>query len=115
MSSKASSIEPILYKNYRLREWTYGSQRKNEGRDSRGVWDGHVHTAILEMDNLQWPIVQHRELCSVVCGSLDVRGVWERMDMCICVAKSLCCPPKTITILLISNTPMQNKKFKGKK
>ena len=115
MSSKASSIEPICIKTTDLREWTYGSQRKNEGRDSQGVWDGHVHTAILEMDNQQWPIVQHRELRSVICGSLDARGVWERMDTCICVAKSLCCPPDTITILLISNTPMQNKKFKGKK
>ena len=50
------------------------------GRDSQGVWDGHVHTAIFKMDNQQGPTVQHRELCSVLCGSLDGRGVWGRMD-----------------------------------
>ena len=27
------------------------------GRDSQGVWDGHVHTAIFEMDNQQGSIV----------------------------------------------------------
>ena len=31
------------------------------------------------------------------------------------MAKSLCCPPETITTLLISYTPIQNKKFKEKK
>ena len=30
-------------------------------------------------------------------GSLDGRGVWGRMDTCICKAGSLCCPPETIT------------------
>ena len=35
--------------------------------------------------------------------------------MCIGTAKSLCCPPETITILLISYTPIQNKKFNLKK
>ena len=27
------------------------------GRDSRGVWDGHIHTAIFKMDNQQGPTV----------------------------------------------------------
>ena len=27
-------------------------------------------------------------------------------DTCICMAESLCCPPETITILLITNTPI---------
>ena len=31
------------------------------------------------------------------------------------MAESICCPPETITTLLISYTPMQNKKFKKKK
>ena len=30
---------------------------------------------------------------------------------CICVAKSLCCPPETITTLLIGSNPIQTKKF----
>ena len=29
-----------------------------EGRDSCGIWEGQVHTAIFKMDNQQGPIVQ---------------------------------------------------------
>ena len=36
------------------------------------------------------------------------------METCICVAESLCCSPETITILLISYTLIQKKKFKKK-
>ena len=35
-------------------------------------------------------------------GSLNGRGVWGRMDICMCMAKTLCCPPETITTLLTS-------------
>ena len=52
------------------------------------------------------------ELCSILCGSLDGRGVWGRTGTCIYVAESLCCLPETTTTLLISYTPIQNKKFK---
>ena len=59
------------------------------------------------------------ELCSVLCVSLDGRGVWGRMDTCICMAESLHCLPETITTLLIGYTPIQNaldvKKKKRKK
>ena len=34
-------------------------------------------------------------------GSLDGRGVWGRMDTCVCMTESLHCPPETITTLLI--------------
>ena len=34
----------------------------------------HVHGAIFKMGNQQRPAVQHKELCSVLCGSLDGRG-----------------------------------------
>ena len=46
------------------------------------------------MDNQQGPTVQHRELCTVLCGSLNGRGVWGKMT------ESLCCSPETITTLL---------------
>ena len=40
-----------------LREGTYGSQgERNRGRESQGVWDGHVHTAIFKMGNQQEPM-----------------------------------------------------------
>ena len=33
------------------------------------------HTAIFKMVNQQGPTVQHMELCSMLCGNLDGRGV----------------------------------------
>ena len=59
--------------------------------------------------------MQHRELCSVLCGSLDRRGVWGRMDTCVCMVESLCCSPETTTVLLISCAPIQNKSLKKKR
>ena len=46
------------------------------------------------------------EICSVLCGKLDGRGVWGRINACVCMAKSLCCSPETITMLLVSSTSM---------
>ena len=43
-------------------------------RDSYGVLDGHVHTAVFKMDNQQGPTVYHWELCLMLCGSLDGGG-----------------------------------------
>ena len=43
----------------------------------------------------------HRELCSMLSGSLDGREGRGRMDTCICMTESLHCPPETITTLLI--------------
>ena len=37
---------------------------------------------------------------------------WGRMDTCVCVAESLCCPPETIKTVLIGYTPIQSKKLK---
>ena len=54
------------------------------------------------------------ELCSMLCGSLNGRGVCRRMYICICTAESFRCPPETTTTLLISYIPTQNKKFKRK-
>ena len=51
------------------------------------------------------------ELCSMLCSSLVGRGVWGRMDTCICMAEFLLCSPETITIL----TAMTQYKIKSKK
>ena len=59
-----------------------------------------LHTAVFKMDNQQGPTAQHRELCSVLCGSLD--GVWGRMDTCTCMAESLHCSPETLTTLFVN-------------
>ena len=45
---------------------------KDGGRDSQGVWDGHGHTAVFNMENQQGPAGQHRELCSILCNNLMV-------------------------------------------
>ena len=63
-----------------------------------------------------WPFTSPKKqvklvLCSMLCGSLDGRGVWGRMDTSVCMAESLCCSPETITTLLTGYTPIQNKKF----
>ena len=47
-------------------------------------------------------------------GSMDGRGVFGRMDVCICTAESLCCPSETTTILLTGYTPIQKKKLNKK-
>jgi len=39
----------------------------------------------------------------MLCGSLDGRGVWGRMDACVYMADSLHCSSETITTLLILN------------
>ena len=44
----------------------------------------------------------------MLCDSLNGKEVSGRMDTCICMAESLCCPPETITPLLISYTPIQS-------
>ena len=42
-----------------------------KGRDSYGVWDGHVHSAIFKMDYQEGPIEQSRELCSILRNNLN--------------------------------------------
>ena len=61
------------------------------------------------MDNQWGPPVWYMEHCSMLYGSLDGRGVWGRMDTCMCTVESLYYSPEIIMTLLISNTPIQNK------
>ena len=96
--------------NHRLREPTYGCWGNEKGTDSQGAWDGHVHTAVFEMDSQQGPTVQRRQLCSMLV--LGREGFWGRMNTWVCMVASLCCVPETITILLISYTTIYNNKLK---
>ena len=79
----------------------YGCQGGGWG-EGQGVWDGCVHTALLEMDDEQGPTVKHSECCSMLCGSLDARGVWGRMDTCPCMTESLHCSSETITAVSVN-------------
>ena len=69
------------------------------GGGSYGVWDRYVYSAIFKMNYQQGATVQPREL-SMLCGSMGGRGVWGRMDTCMCMAESLCCSeiPETISV-----------------
>ena len=50
------------------------------GKGQLGSLGWTYHTAVFKMDNQQRPTVEHMELCSMLCGSLDGRGVWGRME-----------------------------------
>ena len=57
----------------RMSSWVLVGKDRGKGQ---GVWDGHIHTAIFKVENQPGPIVQNRELCLALCGSLDERRVW---------------------------------------
>ena len=65
------------------------------------------NSIIFNMDKPQVPTVEHRELCSMLCGSLNRRRVWGRLDTCVGMAESLYCSPETLTTLLISDNSIQ--------
>ena len=68
------------------------------------------------MDDEQGPTVKHSECCSMLCGSLDARGVWGRMDTCLCMTESLHCSSETITAVSVNWLYSDAKlKFMGKK
>ena len=46
--------------------------------DSKGVWDGHVHTAVFKMDNQRGLTVQHMELSAMDQPGWE--GCWGEMD-----------------------------------
>ena len=48
----------------------------------------------------------------MLSGSLDGRGVWRRMDTCICMGEPLCCSPETLTELLIGYTSVKKQEVK---
>ena len=45
---------------HRLSLWLPGG--KNGVKDTQGIWNGHVHTAIFKTDSQQGPTVQHMKL-----------------------------------------------------
>ena len=82
-------------KTHSLREWTYGYQGKRMGgRHRLGVWGGHALSAISKIDNQQSPIVQHRELCSILCNGLNGKIIWKRIETWIRITQSLYCTPE---------------------
>ena len=100
-------------------DWTSGEREGERGYCRPEVWWLCVYTDVSQTKtDLQReflvPCLQRRWLHDLIknnCGHLDGRGFGGRMDTCVCMAESLCCPPEPIIILLIGCTPIQNKKF----
>ena len=74
-------------------------RRRLGGKDSLGVWDGHLHTAVYKMYNQQGYTYSTGD--SAKCYVAAWMGVeFEgRMDTCIYMAESLQRLPETITTL----------------
>ena len=64
--SQKTETDTAFEKELKVTRW------KDGVRNSQGVWDGHVHIAIFKMNNQQGFAIQHMELCSMLCCSLDV-------------------------------------------
>ena len=97
---------------HRLGEQIYSYQGQKVGWKGRlGVWDGHVHTAVFNMDNQQGPTVWHRELFSVLCDGLYRERIFKKkkVDICVCTTDSFCCTPETNTTLLINCSNIKQK------
>ena len=66
---------------HRLRKQTYGYHEGTMGaRDSQGVLDRYVHTAIFKMNNQQG---RAQGTLFNVTWQLDGRGIYGRMETCI--------------------------------
>ena len=81
-----------------------------EGCRERIVREFRMSMCMLLLTYFKWittnVLLYSTRNCLMSCGSLDGRGVLGRMDTCMCVTESLCCPPKTITTLLTGSTPL---------
>ena len=96
------------------KKWTY-LQNRNILRERIYGCQGKGIVREFEMDRytllyLKWitnkDLLYRVEALLSVTWQLDGRGVWERMDTCVGMAQSLCCPLKIIPTLLISSTPI---------
>ena len=68
-------------RNTDLREGAYGLPvGRMRGRDSSGVWDGHVYTAMFKMDNQQGPTycIEHGTLLNVTWRPGREGGLGEK-------------------------------------
>ena len=79
LKSKKKMIQMNLFtrqkQTHRLREWIYGCQKEQTVAEF-----GINMPTLFKTDNHPGPTVQHRELFSMLHGSLDGRRVWGRTD-----------------------------------
>ena len=89
-------------KRLRLIKGTYGCQ---EGRDTYGVWDGHVYMLYLKwITNKCLPYSTWNSAQCYVAAWEGERFREERVH--VYIAESLCCSPQTVTALLIVHACM---------
>ena len=88
------------------------------GRDSLGVWDGHVHTATFKMGKQQRPTdsTENSAQGSMAAWTgVEFEREWISQTQCMCLAQFLRYLPETIITLFI---PIQkssdSRKFKTK-
>ena len=87
---------------HRLRKRTHGCWGEGTAKDF-----GMVMYTLLY---LKWKTdknIAHGTLL-MLCASMDGRGVWGKMDTCICMTESLHYSFEAITTLLIGYTSIQN-------
>ena len=58
-----------------------------------------IHTILCVKQMTIEPIVQHRKLCSVLCGALKGKEIQKGGIMCIPMGHSLCCTAENNTML----------------
>ena len=62
---------------------------KDEGKGQLGIWGWTcTHCCIKWMTNKDL-LYSTKNSAQQLCGSLDGRGVWGKMDTCICVAEKM--------------------------
>ena len=76
------------------------------------IWIDMYKPLYLKMANQQGPSVEHRKLCSMLCGSLNGGDFRENGYMYMYKAESLHCSPETITTLLTGYTQYKIKSSK---
>ena len=96
-----------------LREWIYGYQ----GEVGREGTDWEFGMDMYTLLYLKW--ITNKDLlystgnaAQYSINNLSGKRIWKRIDTCIGITESLCYTHETNTILLISYTPMSNKKLK---
>ena len=66
-----------------------------------GRTDAKAETPILRPLMRRVDSLEKTLICSMLCGGLEGRGAWGRVDTYISMAESLRCPPEAITTVLI--------------
>ena len=86
---------------HRLREWAYGYWWEGWGKGIVREFGIDMYILLcVKWIKKQVSTVLAQVTLSSLCDSLGGRGVWGRVDTCICMAESLCCPETSTTLLI---------------